>query len=363
MARARNIKPGFFKNEVLAEMPAEIRLLFIGLWTLADREGRLEDRPKRIKAELFAFDSFDVDSMLGRLQTDDFLTRYEIEGKKFIQITNFVKHQDPHYREKASEIPPPPGKENAIVATGVTRTQRARILERDNYTCQECGSQEHLCIDHVLPVSRGGDSSDENLQVLCLSCNTKKGNKLSGEAMNTTKPRAAVLPKFEGRVELGSTSSRTSSNEVVTSPLIPDSLIPDSLNLIPSSKPAARVDEYTEEFEEAWAAYPTRPGASKKDSFKAWNARLKAGVAVEDLIAGVKRYADYCRDMKTDPQYVKQPTTFFGPGEFYKADWTPTVARAVPASAPLDLAAARKAANEEAKRRLFGNDQMRTIDA
>ena len=49
MARARNIKPGFFKNEFLAEMPCEVRLLFIGLWTLADREGRLEDRPKRIK--------------------------------------------------------------------------------------------------------------------------------------------------------------------------------------------------------------------------------------------------------------------------------------------------------------------------
>jgi len=42
--RSRNIKPGFFKNEIIAEMPTETRLLFIGLWLLADREGRLEDR-------------------------------------------------------------------------------------------------------------------------------------------------------------------------------------------------------------------------------------------------------------------------------------------------------------------------------
>ena len=53
MARARNIKPAFFKNETLVELPVETRLLFIGLWTLADREGRLEDRPKRIKMEIY----------------------------------------------------------------------------------------------------------------------------------------------------------------------------------------------------------------------------------------------------------------------------------------------------------------------
>ena len=49
MSRARNIKPAFFKNELLAELDAFDRLLFIGLWCLADREGRTEDRPKRIK--------------------------------------------------------------------------------------------------------------------------------------------------------------------------------------------------------------------------------------------------------------------------------------------------------------------------
>ena len=53
MARARNIKPGFFRNSDLVELPMDARLLFIGLWTLADRMGRLEDRPKQIKMEIF----------------------------------------------------------------------------------------------------------------------------------------------------------------------------------------------------------------------------------------------------------------------------------------------------------------------
>jgi len=43
--RSRNIKPGFFMNELLPEIELLGRLLFIGLWLLADREGRLEDRP------------------------------------------------------------------------------------------------------------------------------------------------------------------------------------------------------------------------------------------------------------------------------------------------------------------------------
>ena len=67
MARARNIKPGFFRNADLAELPIEARLLFIGLWTIADREGRMEDRPKQIKMELFPADSLDCDDLLDQL--------------------------------------------------------------------------------------------------------------------------------------------------------------------------------------------------------------------------------------------------------------------------------------------------------
>lgn len=94
---------------------------------------------------------------------------------------------------------------------------------------------------------------------------------------------------------------------------------------------ASPPDVYPETFEETWKAYPTRPGASKKDSFKAWSARCKEGVAVEDLHAGVLRYANFVLRQRTEPQFIKQPTTFFGPGEHYRADWT-VEARASPQS-------------------------------
>lgn len=107
MARARNIKPGFFKNEILAEVNPLGRLLFAGLWTLADREGRLEDRPKRIKAEILPYDNCDINELLNSLAESDFIQRYEVDGCHYIQINNFIKHQNPHVKESASDIPAP----------------------------------------------------------------------------------------------------------------------------------------------------------------------------------------------------------------------------------------------------------------
>lgn len=105
MARVRNIKPSFFKNEDLAECSAFARLLFAGLWTIADREGRLEDRPKRIKADILPYDTVDGEQLLAELAAKNFIARYEIEGNKYIQILTFTEHQKPHQNEQASVIP------------------------------------------------------------------------------------------------------------------------------------------------------------------------------------------------------------------------------------------------------------------
>jgi hypothetical protein len=107
VARARNIKPGFYKNEDLAECSVWARLIFPGLWMLADREGRLEDRPKRIKGDLLPYDAVEIGPLIDELERYGFLVRYQNEDGRFIQITKFKDHQTPHYSEKHSVIKPP----------------------------------------------------------------------------------------------------------------------------------------------------------------------------------------------------------------------------------------------------------------
>lgn len=107
MARSRSLKPGFFKNETLAELPPLTRILFAGLWCLADREGRIEDRPKRIRAEVLPYDDGSVDEMLNDLHRAGFILRYEAQNQRFIQVLNFARHQNPHVNERPSAIPAP----------------------------------------------------------------------------------------------------------------------------------------------------------------------------------------------------------------------------------------------------------------
>lgn len=108
MARIRTIKPSFFKNEELSGLSFAHRLCFIGLWGQADREGRLEDRPRRLKAEIFPYDDVDVDALLSGLAEKGFVLRYDADGVPAIQVAHFLKHQRPKSDEAHSEIRPPP---------------------------------------------------------------------------------------------------------------------------------------------------------------------------------------------------------------------------------------------------------------
>lgn len=50
-----------------------------------------------------------------------------------------------------------------------------KVYARHGDICKECGTDENLTIDHIIPLARGGTNKLENLQVLCKSCNSRKG--------------------------------------------------------------------------------------------------------------------------------------------------------------------------------------------
>ena len=249
--RARNLKPGFFKNEDLAELPFEGRLLFAGLWCLADREGRLEDRPKRIKAEVFAFDSVDVEKLLSQLAFYGFIVRYEAQGSRFIEIPNFVAHQVPHYKEKPSIIPP----------SSTVKPKASSSM-----------------IDHETL----GFISNDRSQNPGINSNDRPKN--PGQAQD----KSRTPPTMIG----GQTPS--------------DSLNPESGILNPESKHLDRsAQQYAPEFESFWREYPRKIG--KGGAYKAWG-KLKP--PLRDCLSALQWQKKSEQWTKEQGQFIPHPATW-----------------------------------------------------
>jgi len=105
-------------------------LLFEGLWVLADRAGKLEDRPLRIKGEVFPYrEGLDMEAMLDWLHAHSFILRYQVGSKKYILVLEFVKHQNPHKNETESEIPDP---EEIGTVSEIIGSTRADSLSSDS---------------------------------------------------------------------------------------------------------------------------------------------------------------------------------------------------------------------------------------
>lgn len=124
MARTRSIKPDFFTDPTVGDLSPFARLLFIGLWTEADREGRLVYEPRQLAVRLFPYDAgVDIPSLTAELVNACLVTVYHDEPdlgdarpdlgdarsrqKRYLHVSNFSKHQHPHIRENASVLPKP----------------------------------------------------------------------------------------------------------------------------------------------------------------------------------------------------------------------------------------------------------------
>lgn len=141
--RARNVKPGFFTSDQLSECSDAARILFIGLWCMADRDGLLEDRPKKIKAEVFPMEERDIDGLLGQLSKASLIIRYETNGARCIAIPNFRKHQRPHPKEVTSGLPKPTPTQSR---KGVVEPcLGAAEVNLKTASCAECGMMNDEC--------------------------------------------------------------------------------------------------------------------------------------------------------------------------------------------------------------------------
>jgi hypothetical protein len=152
MPRSRNIKPAFFKNEELAECDPLARMLFQALWCEADRDGRLEDRPKRLKAEYLPYDDVDVDDFLWQLADRGFIKRYVVDGANFIWIPNFGKHQSPHKQEESRNYP---------AYSGQVRNRNGTNSEPTPKCIEDSSNRISLIADCGLLIAERGNLKDD----------------------------------------------------------------------------------------------------------------------------------------------------------------------------------------------------------
>jgi hypothetical protein len=129
--RARNLKPSLFTNELLAVSDPLYAWIFEGLWCAADREGRLEDRPAKLHMKINPGRAFEgTEKSLAWLAENKFISRYEVDGARYIQVLMFWKHQNPHHKEPASTIPIDP-KAQGFYSSDGDKTQGNLPIECD----------------------------------------------------------------------------------------------------------------------------------------------------------------------------------------------------------------------------------------
>lgn len=189
MARIRSVKPEFFKHYDLFTAEQEtnlpLRLAFSGLWTVADREGRFKWRPQQIKLDVLPYDNVDMEVVLGTLEEFGYICKYKINDKEYGFIPTWQQHQRPSREEPPSEIPAPNG-EMTEYDRPPNQTIRYKIYERDGFCCLYCGDNlkdkvRSICLDHVIPYSKGGTNRPKNLATACKKCNSIKGDRTPKE--------------------------------------------------------------------------------------------------------------------------------------------------------------------------------------
>lgn len=96
MARRRMIDPNFWQSEDVAKLNIRQRLLFVGLFSNADDEGKLRGNPAFVRSLIFPYEDIsisDIEDDLNIIEKVASLSQYEVEGNKYIKLINWTKFQ------------------------------------------------------------------------------------------------------------------------------------------------------------------------------------------------------------------------------------------------------------------------------
>jgi len=154
MARIRTIKPEFFTSEDIVCLSMAARLLYIALWCEADREGRMQWKPRTFKMRYFPADAIDIDACARELLDAGLVVTY---GDALAYIPAFSKHQHINPREAASALPEPSKNDaSARVSDASARVHAPSVTRRE-----EGKGKEGKGIEEELPSTTGEKPAEE----------------------------------------------------------------------------------------------------------------------------------------------------------------------------------------------------------
>jgi hypothetical protein len=259
MARIRSVKPEFWTDEDLADLSRDARLLYIGLWNIADEHGRLRGDPRYVKGQLFPYDDDlsreAVDGLVDELAKVGKVVRYQAKGSSYLFLPTLHKHQRLDTAKVPSRLPAPPS-ENFPDESGKFPDET------------ETGADES--------VSEAGRPS---AQVSAQSENFPDSSQPGAD-------ESALLYVAGSRLQVAGSRDN------------------------PSAPPAADETPRSPTFADFYAAYPLKK--DRLDAEKAFNKALKKpGVTPEILVAAACSYRD---DPTRKPEFTKYPATWLNKG-------------------------------------------------
>lgn len=227
MARIRTVKPEFWSDSLMVQLPPLARLLYVAIWTAADDHGCLQDEPERLAMEVMPReDPAAVDDMVQLLIASGRMTLCASEdGWTYLEVARWADHQRID-RPSKSRISREGSRKIAIsLATrrAVGKKYGCSPGSVVNAACYYCGSpgKVHwwtladgrpsawvtfpgLELDHLEPEGTGGESSSPNIVLACRRCNRSKGSKHWVEALcsgNGVEPSAIAREDSRGLTE------------------------------------------------------------------------------------------------------------------------------------------------------------------
>lgn len=187
MARKRMIDPSFWDDEKLGECEPVVRLLFMGLISQADDEGRLKGHPSLLRSNIFPYDELTimadaVDGWLAILEEHKLIRRYEVGRQKYIDVPNFKKHQTINKPQK-SKLPEYYGSTTVVVTEddGIDPVQKKlkeeKLKEEEVKAKLIESSTEPVIVTH----STYNDPIKDKLHDLITKCKIKSYNIIAAD--------------------------------------------------------------------------------------------------------------------------------------------------------------------------------------